>query len=239
MAVGTKHFPPTSRPDARFDAVVARGEQIRRRERTRRAAVTGTAAAAVILVALAVSALSAGRDTDRSPATRPDGATTATTTGPTTTVAPPERLTVHPSTTDGVVDVVVSDTRFPISDSAKICVRIRTQPEGPARTAVSAYESCWTPADGDGPTVAQVPIVSAEVGCAATADQPGEPPTTTLPPGTTSARHLFRFVLPAGLPAGDHVAELTAVSGTGDGCETSNPADDDVAATASIGFTVR
>ncbi len=57
----TEHFPPPSRPEQRYDAVVARGERLRRRDRTRRAlATTGVAAVAVLAIGIGVLAARGG-----------------------------------------------------------------------------------------------------------------------------------------------------------------------------------
>lgn len=225
-------FPQPSDPDARYDAIVARGEQIRRRDRRTQRLVTGGAVAAVVLAVLAVVALSAGRGDDRSPATRADRSTSTTSTVP-------DRLTATSHTDGRVVDVVVDDPHFPVGSTSQLCVRVRVQPEGPATVATAAQETCWGAADGAADTTAEIPLVSAEVGCGATSSRSDDPTTTTAAPATEVVRHRFRLTLPAELPAGRYVAEITAVSSATDGCETSAPDDHDVTATSKVAFEHR
>ena len=85
----------------------------------------------------------------------------------------------------------------------------------------------WTAPSGDG----------TDPGSATTAPQTSSTdPTVSAAP--TALQHSFRFRLPTGLPAGSYVAEATGVVGTGDGCPTSTPGDDEEVATATAAVTV-
>jgi hypothetical protein len=133
-----------------------------------------------------------------------------------------------------VLDVDVDDPAVDIADTTTACVHVRLQGAGPAELAEAEGSACWSPSDGDTITEAPLPLTEAEIGCsAATAERPDpEAPTTTTTTVSGAVHHSFRFTLPKGLDPGTHVADVTAVVGTGDGCPTATPGDDeDVAAT--------
>ena len=211
------HFPPPSQPEARFDAVVARGEQLRRRDRTARRLVTGGAVAAVLGAVLIVGVLGSGRGADQSPATRADDPGVSKI--PRTTVTAPDRLTVRPVAVDGAIEARVDDPHFAVTDTSKLCARIRIQPEGPAQTATAQGSTCWSPTDGDAATATPAQLMNGvELGCGGLQAVPVDPSTTTVAPSTTTVSHRFRFDLPAGLPPARYVAEVTAVSSTDQAC---------------------
>lgn len=252
----TGHYPPPTRPEARYDAVVARGRRLQRRDRMTRALVT-TGAAAIVVLVLGVGVIGAtrGGDDDQGPVADP----TSTTEGPTTTTAAPTGLEVTALAVDGAIEVDVDDPAVPSGAGTKACVYVRLQPEGDAQVATAETTACWIPADGDAVTEVALPrTVGAEIGCAAsvepvTAERPdgaaespdgttpgsaGTSPDTTTSVPTGEVHHSFRFSLPADLPAGSYVAEITGVTGVGDGCPTATPGDDEAAAVASVGITV-
>ena len=247
----TGHFPPPTRPDARYEAVVARGRRLQRRDRLQRALITVSAAVVVVVLGAGVIGATRGTDTDQSPVADP---TTTAVDSPTTT-APPTGLEVTALAADGAIEVDVDDPAVPATVDTKACVYVRLQAEGAAQAAAAETTACWNPADGDATTVVVLPrTAGAEVGCAASVEAPatmerpddetvvpeGSPETTALPDqvSTGPLHHSFRFTLPSDLPAGDYVAEVTGVTGVGDGCPTSTPGDDEATAVASVGITV-
>ncbi len=248
----TGHYPPPTRPEARYDAVVARGRRLQRRDRMTRALVTVGAAAIVVLVLGAgVIGATRGSDTDQDPVADP---TTTAVDAPTTTTTP-TGLQVTALEVDGAIDVDVDDPAVPSTADTKACVYVRLQPEGDAQVATAETTACWSPTDGDAVTEVPLPrTVGAEIGCAASVepataertDGDGENPDGTSPASTAPAagaptgevHHSFRFSLPADLPAGSYVAEVTGVTGIGDGCPTATPGDDEATATATVGVTV-
>ena len=223
----TGHFPPSSRPDERYRAVLARGAQLQRRDRMRKGLVTGGAALAVVLLVVAgVLALGGGA--------AEDGQDTANSDDRPTTTALSDELTVTATSAADVLDVDVDDPVVDIADATTVCVHVRLQGEGPAEVAEAEGSSCWSPSEGDALTEAPLPLVTAEIGCsAATVERPDpDAPTTTTTTVPGAVHHSFRFTLPEGLEPGTHVAEVAAVVGTGDGCPTATPGDDeDVAVT--------
>ncbi|UDY34046.1 hypothetical protein [Dermatobacter hominis] len=215
----TGHFPPPSRPDERFQAVVDRGARLQRRDRMTKGLVTGGIAAVVVLVVLAgVFALSGGTSDDDSPV--------ASSTTEATTTLPQDELTVAATDVGGAVEVDVDDPVVGIASTTKACAHVRLQGEGPAMVAKAEGSACWNPAEGDALTEASLQIIEAEIGCSASVERP-EPGATvpTTVPG--AVHHTFRFTLPQGLEPGTYVAEVTGVLGVGDGCPTSTPGDDE------------
>lgn len=211
----TGSFPPPSRPEQRYDAVVARGERLRRRERNRRVlATSGVAAVAVLAIGIGVLATRGGAsDVD------PVASTTTTTTSTTAPVS--EVLVVTASVEDDTIAVDVDDSSVPTGDLTLACVHVRLQPEGPAQMAVATGSACWYPTDGDGVIDAPLlPSNGVDVGCSVSVAHPDDaaPP----PTGTGPLNRSFRFTLPADLPTGSYIAEVTGVTGIGDGCPPSN-----------------
>lgn len=224
---GTGHFPPPSRPDQRYDAVVARGERLRRRDRTRRAlATTGVAVVAVLAVSVGVLASRSGT-TDADPVARS-----------TTTTAPPtDELVVTALVEDGAVSVDVDDGSVPTGDASLACVHVRVMPEGVAQAPVAAGSACWYPADGDAVTTTSMWLTNGtDVSCSATEVHPDD--MAPVPATSGPLQHSFRFTLPAGMASGSYVAEAVGVTGVGDGCPTSNPDDTDESAIAEVDVVV-
>lgn len=264
-----EHFPSTSNPEARYDAVVARGRSLERSARRRRTLLsTGVAALVIVVVGgAAFGAINSG-DTPQEPASHP-----------TTVAATP--LRVSATTHADAVVIELDRSAAPVPAGTRACVHVRMQLDGPAQVAAAEKTACWSPGDGDAVTDIELTrTVGAEVGCAASADgtadgtadgdappvtlerpdgavvtepgatEPGatepSPTTTVAPPASTPAtsgataalHHSFRFRLPSGLPAGNYVAEATGVVGTGDGCATSTPGDDEEVANATAAVTV-
>ena len=220
------HFPPPSRPDARFDAIVDRGRSIRRKDRMRRALVTAGTVALVLLV-IGVGVIGATRG-DR----RVDPV------APTTTEASTE-MEVAATVEDDAVVVDVDDPRAAAGDSTGACVLVRIQPDGRAHVAISEAYACWNPTLGSAATVVAMSPATAEVGCATTlerdpaddgsptteasgTDPSGNVPGTAAPPSgpTGELHHTFRFTLPTGLTAGTYVAEVQGATGPGEPCPT-------------------
>ncbi len=124
------HFPPPSRPDARFDAIVDRGRSIRRKDRMRRALVTAGTVALVLLV-IGVGVIGATRGERRvDPVTPP-------------TTAPSTEMEVTATAEHDAVVVDVDDPRAAAGDRTGACVLVRIQPEEPARVAISEAYACW------------------------------------------------------------------------------------------------
>ncbi|HNJ68501.1 MAG TPA: hypothetical protein PKX97_04520 [Microthrixaceae bacterium] len=220
------HFPPPSRPDARFDAIVDRGRSIRRRDRMRRALVTAGTVALVLLV-IGVGVIGATRGERRvDPVTPP-------------TTAPSTEMEVTATAEHDAVVVDVDDPRAAAGDRTGACVLVRIQPEEPARVATSEAYACWNPTLGSAATVVAMSPATAEVGCATTLERDpaddgsptteasgngpsGNVPGTAAPPSgpTGELHHTFRFTLPTGLPAGTYVAEVQGSTGPGEPCPT-------------------
>jgi len=215
------HFPPPSRPDARFDAIVDRGRSIRRKDRMRRALVTAGTAALVLLV-IGVGVIGATRGDRRvDPVTPP-------------TTAPSTEMEVTATAEHDAVVVDVDDPRAAAGDGTGACVLVRIQPDGEARVAPSEAYACWNPTVGSDATVVAMSPATAEVGCAttlerdptddrsATTEASGTAPGTAAPPSgpTGELHHTFRFTLPTGLPAGTYVAEVQGTTGPGEPCPT-------------------
>lgn len=220
------HFPPPSRPDARFDAIVDRGRSIRRKDRMRRALVTAGTVALVLLV-IGVGVIGATRGDRRvDPVTPP-------------TTAPSTEMEVTATAEDDAVVVDVDDPRAAAGDGTGACVLIRIQPDGKARVAISEAYACWNPTLGSAATVVAMSPATAEVGCATTLERDptddgsattepsgtgpsGNGPGTAAPPSgpTGELHHTFRFTLPTGLPAGTYVAEVQGTTGPGEPCPT-------------------
>lgn len=223
-------FPGSDRPDARFDAVVARGRTLRRQDRMRKVAV-GSGLAAVLILALALSVLAlGGGDTDQDTVTDPTPDSSIATT---TTVLDTLRVSASRSGDD----LVVSTVDPTMVEGARTCVRVNLRPEGPAGPSASETTVCWSPADGPATTVAQMEPTVVDIGCGAFVER--KDPSTSLPTSPTSTngeptRHEFRFTLPTGLATGSYVAEIVAVTSTGDACPTGSPDDTDVVATDRI-----
>ncbi|HPU38798.1 MAG TPA: hypothetical protein PLS63_04435 [Microthrixaceae bacterium] len=259
-----EHYPPTSNPEARYDAVVARGRSLERSARRRRTLVsTGVAALVVVVVGAAVfGALNTG-DTSQGPAGPATTGAPTTQPGPTTATTP---LRVSATTVDGAVTVQLDRSAAPVPAGTRVCVHVRMQPAGRAQVATAESTACWNPADGDAVTEVELTrTLGAAVGCAASTGDASvgtdgapvtlergdgtDPGSATTAPQTSSTdptvsaaptalQHSFRFRLPTGLPAGSYVAEATGVVGTGDGCPTSTPGDDEEVATATAAVTV-
>ncbi|MBS1838281.1 MAG: hypothetical protein JST64_11375, partial [Actinobacteria bacterium] len=191
------------------------------RERNARRVITGGAAAAVVVVVIAVAALLPGGDADQGPAAGTGGSSSTTA----TTVL--DRLAVRATPSPDAIEVHVEDPVLPTIGTARICVRVRIQPEGPAQAPTAAGQACWTPSDGDATTVAPIVATQVDVGCAATVDRSAG---VTPPSGSTDTSSTTGPSSTAGVD----VAEITAVSSTDDGCETSSPGDDDRTATTSV-----
>lgn len=223
------HFPTSSEPDARFEAIVARGERLRRRERAGRRAITGGAAAAVVIVVLALAGLLPSGHQDRGPVAAGGSSTSSSTT---TVPAPPDALTVHATPGEGSLEVRVQDPEFPSTDTAALCVSVRVQPEAPAQVATAAAEACWNPAAGDATTVAAVPIVTTELDCAV-AVKP-DAVASTVVPTTSDVHHAFLFTMPEGMAPGSYVAEVRARSNADGTCATVTPGSAERSASTSV-----
>lgn len=237
MTRGT-HFPPPSRPEDRFDAVLDRGRLIRRRDRMRKALVTvGTAV--VVLLVIGIGVIGATRGGDRT--VDPVGPSTS---DPTATSVPSTEMRISVQVDDGAVEVDVDDPRAAAGDATDACVLVRLQPDAHSEIATAEAYVCWNPAAGDAPTVAPLVRVQAEVGCATAIERdPAEEasgPTTssTSPPMTTDElHHSFRFPLPSGLDAGTYVAEVVGATGPGEPCPTAELPPGAHRATASVPVT--
>lgn len=230
MSPTTEHFPPASRPDERFDAVVARGEHLRRQDRRTRRALGVAAVAVVAAVVVGLGALATGGD-DRTPTAGPGGDAGSSTTVTTATTVP-DRLTVVPTYADGAIEVEVVDPHFPVSDTSELCVRVAlVAPATPAQPAqMGSGSTCWHLSDPEAPATVGF-TTGVVIDCGAVAVNP-EVPTTTVTTETQVVRRA-RFVLPEGMPPGSYVAKVTAVSSPTNACETSGP-DDTTTSTATI-----
>lgn len=240
-------YPPSTDPDARFDAVVARGERIRHRERATRRALTGAAVAAVVVVVIGVTTLAGGGSKESGTATAPDGGATAptttapnstapTTTAPTTTT--PTSLTATATVADGTVVVQVVEPHLPATDTAEMCVRVDIRPKSSDDAFPVAHGmGCWTPSDGDVPTTTALTSENLEVGCAATLSN--EPSTTVAADATRLARHEFRFTMPSQLPAGDLEAGFVAASSATDACPSDSTDPNTATTTGSVAVPPR
>lgn len=243
MTGPNRSFPPPEDAAARYDAVLRRGRSLRRRQRLVRGAGAGGAAIAVVAVAVAVSVGGASNN----PVVI-DQAGTTTTSITATTAGTPAAMSVTVMADSRAVAVRISDPAQAAAPTARICAQVRLALQGAAQVAAAEGSACWTPAvDGSVDTTGDLrPTNGAEVGCAtsqtregAGTQSRGDPatttPATTTPvattPATRSVRHDFSFPVPAGLPAGKYVAEVTGVSGLGDGCPPSTDGEAETVAT--------
>ncbi len=233
----TEHFPPPSRPEQRYDAVVARGERLRRRDRTRRAlATTGVAAVAVLAIGIGVLAARGGGTTDADPVA-PDTTTTTTTTTTPTVAQVTDGLVTTALVEDGALSVDIDDGSVPSSDATLACVHVRVQPEGAGQLPVAVGSACWSSIDGDAATESSlVPANGVEVGCAVAVLRPED--AAPIPAATGPLHRSFRFTLPADLASGTYVAEITGVTGIGDGCPPSLPGEQEDSANAKVTIDV-
>jgi hypothetical protein len=237
----TGHFPPPSRPDARYEAVVARGAKLQRRDRMTKAVVTGGVAVLLVLVVAAgVFAVSGGSSDDESPVA--SSTTEATTT---TVAAPKDEVTVTATADQGTIRITVKDPKVALSQTPNVCAYVRLQPSGPAQVAAAEGTSCFTPTAGDPTaiTVGQlIPTEGAEVACGINAsnsierDDPA--PTTTVAPTDVAVDHEFDFEVPPGLAPGDYVAEVVAGLDSGDSCPSISASSDQVRP-ASVAVEIR
>ena len=223
------HFPPPSRPDERYQAVVDRGTRLQRRDRMTKGLVTGGIAAVVVLVVVAgVFALSGGTSDDVSPVA---SSTTESTT--TTSTTPKDEVTVTATDEQGAIIVRVNDPQATMAPSDSVCAYVRVQRKGDAGIAAAEGTSCWNPAVVEAVTPGTLtPTNGAEVGCGInqsnTVEKPDESPTTlaTAPPIPITVDHEFQFGIPDGLTSGDYVAEVVAGLDTGDTCPAINTPDE-------------
>lgn len=165
-----EHYPPTSSPEARYDAVVARGRSIERSARRRRTLVSSGVAALVVLVigAAVFGALNSG-DAPQGPAGPATTAAPTTQPGPTTLAA--LRVTAD-AAADGYLTVRLDRPAAPLPAGTRACVYLRVQPAGPAQIATAETTTCWNPTDGDAVTEVQLTrTAGAEIGCSASTSQ--------------------------------------------------------------------
>ena len=211
MSRPTPSFPPPTEPTARYDAVVRRGHQLRRRQRLVRGAGAGGAALALVLVVVLVAGAVGGTD-DQTVANGP-----TTSTSSTTTTADPTAMSVVVMADARAVAVTVDDPVQPADPSSQVCVHVRLAVDGGSGVAAAVGDVCWRP-EVPGDTMSTLQLANGvEIGCPAVVERDdGAPPTT--PPATRRVHHTFSFDVPRDLAAGRYVAEVTAVSGIGDGC---------------------
>lgn len=215
MSRPTRSFPSPEDAAARYDAVLRRGHSLRRRQRL----VTGAGAGGAVLAVLAtvVFVTTSGSDTD-------DNQVVTDPTVTTTTVQTPAGMSVTVTASASSVEVTVDDPAQPKVPEAQICAYVSVAPTGQSGIAAAEVGPvCWTPAtDGSAATTADLRLTQgAAVYCpATTAERDPDAPPTSAPTSVPTKRveHDFDFSIPAGLPPSDYVAEVTAVSGVGDGC---------------------
>jgi hypothetical protein len=233
------HFPPTSDPDARYDAVVRRGRELRRRRRlATTAGAGGGIAAGILALALIAGSLTGNGGGDELATTATDGSAevaptvlspseaTGDPTGlsrsegapaevPTVAIEGDDMQVGAPRVDGDVLTVVVVDPAQPLDVRSRICVLVTmTSTDGQPGAEGTACTAGPGDGEADGGLGRIDPVLGgAQVGCAAVL-RPD--PIATGP--TERATASFRLRLPADLPPGEWAVTTNAVSGIGDGC---------------------
>ena len=184
MSRSVPSFPPAGDPEARYDAVLRRGAQLRRRHHLRVAAGAGGTMAAVVLALVLFMGGSDG--------SQPEEFLGTTTT--TTTTTSPTELSVEVGAGGGAgtraVVVTVRDPQQPAGPGSQVCVHLQVSTPGGTAGGVAAGSSCWATGAPDGPPAELAPS-DAVVGCAAVTSREPYP----TPDGTQARRahvHLHR-----------------------------------------------
>lgn len=210
MSGSRRSFPPPEDAAARYDAVLRRGRNLRRR---RQLATGAGAGGAMLAMGLAVVLL-----VGNSEGAQPDVVADE----PTTTV--PKEMTVSSSYDQAskVLTVEVVNPEMIDTGMGRQCVTVLVRPADTSETVGGATD-CGNTEGVD------VPFrLEPNIGCAAWQER--SPTTSTV---TRPRDDVFRFDLGA-LPTGDYVAEIAAVSGSGDGCGDTEPGVDEARADSEV-----
>jgi len=207
-----RRFPAVDDP-SRYDRIVERGRQLRRRRQLGLGAGAGSSVAAV---AVAVALLTGGGGQDRAEIVA-DGdderGTTTTTTTTTTSLPPPDELSVRVDATAERITVEVVDPHAPVVDGARQCVTVSMAGD----TADTAEATgCDDLPEVDGVVPVELPSTGGVlIGCSATLERSEEGAGAEVP---TELRATTFELEPPDLAAGTYTVEVQVASGVGDGC---------------------